>query len=102
MIKPTVDHKVDVNDGPGVRLDSHVCAGYRVPSNYDSMVAKLLVHQPTRAEAFAVMRRCLREFVVEGIHTTIPILKTIFDNEAFIAGKVDTTFIERELMPKAQ
>src|SRR5436309_3182830 len=88
--------------GPGVRLDSHVCAGYRVPSNYDSLVAKLLVHQPTRAEAFAVMRRCLREFVVEGIHTTIPILKTIFENESFAAGKVDTTFIERELMkPKA-
>jgi acetyl-CoA carboxylase biotin carboxylase subunit len=85
--------------GPGVRLDSHVCAGYRVPSNYDSMVAKLLVHQPTRAEAFAVMRRCLREFIVEGIHTTIPILKTIFDTPAFIEGKVDTTFIERELMP---
>ncbi len=86
--------------GPGVRLDTHVCAGYRVPSNYDSMVAKLLVHRPTRAEAFATMRRCLREFRVEGIHTTIPILQTIFDNEAFIAGKVDTTFIERELMPK--
>jgi acetyl-CoA carboxylase, biotin carboxylase subunit len=86
--------------GPGVRLDSHVCAGYRVPSNYDSMVAKLLVHRPTRAEAFATMRRALREFRVEGIHTTIPILKTIFDNEAFIQGKVDTTFIERELMPK--
>lgn len=84
--------------GPGVRLDSHVCAGYRVPSNYDSMVAKLLVHQPTRAEAFAVMRRCLREFRVEGIHTTIPILQTIFDNEPFIRGEVDTTFIERELM----
>lgn len=86
--------------GPGVRLDTHVCAGYRVPSNYDSMVAKLLVHQPTRAEAFAVMRRCLREFKVEGIHTTIPILKTIFDNQPFIEGKVDTTFIERELMKK--
>lgn len=86
--------------GPGVRLDSHVCAGYRVPSNYDSMVAKLLVHQPTRAEAFAVMRRALREFIVEGIHTTIPILKTIFDDERFIAGTVDTTYIERELMPK--
>jgi acetyl-CoA carboxylase biotin carboxylase subunit len=85
--------------GPGVRLDSHVCAGYRVPSNYDSMVAKLLVHQPTRELAFAVMRRALREFKVEGIHTTIPILKTIFDNPAFAAGKVDTTFIERELMP---
>jgi acetyl-CoA carboxylase biotin carboxylase subunit len=86
--------------GPGVRLDTHVCAGYRVPPNYDSMVAKLLVHQPTRAEAFAVMRRALREFIVEGVHTTIPILKTIFRNEDFIAGKVDTTYIERELLPK--
>ncbi|HEY1188786.1 MAG TPA: acetyl-CoA carboxylase biotin carboxylase subunit, partial [Gemmata sp.] len=85
--------------GPGVRLDSHVCAGYRVPSNYDSMVAKLLVHQPTRAEAFAVMRRCLSEFMVEGIHTTIPILKTIFDNADFAAGNVDTTYIERVLIP---
>jgi acetyl-CoA carboxylase biotin carboxylase subunit len=63
------------------------------------MVAKLLVHQPTREQAFAVMRRALREFKVEGIHTTIPILKTIFDNPTFAAGKVDTTFIERELMP---
>ena len=64
------------------------------------MVAKLLVHQPTRAEAIAVMRRALREFMVEGIQTTIPILQTIFDTPAFIEGKVDTTFIERELMPK--
>jgi acetyl-CoA carboxylase biotin carboxylase subunit len=85
--------------GPGVRLDSHVVTGYRVPPNYDSMVAKLLVHQPTRAEAFAVMRRALREFVVEGIHTTIPIHKRIFDTPEFIDGKVDTTFIERVLMP---
>jgi acetyl-CoA carboxylase biotin carboxylase subunit len=85
--------------GPGVRLDSHVVTGYRVPSNYDSMVAKLLVHQPTRAEAFAVMRRALREFQVEGIKTTIPILKRIFDTPEFIEGKVDTTFIERCLMP---
>jgi len=85
--------------GPGVRLDSHVAAGYRVPPNYDSMVAKLLVHQPTRTEAFAVMRRALREFRVEGIHTTIPILRTIFDTPEFVAGKVDTTFIERSMMP---
>jgi acetyl-CoA carboxylase biotin carboxylase subunit len=86
--------------GPGVRLDTHVVAGYRVPPNYDSMVAKLLVHQPTRAEAFAVMRRALREFVVEGIHTTIPIHKRIFDAPEFIAGDVDTTYIERVLMAK--
>ena len=85
--------------GPGVRLDTHVVAGYRVPPNYDSMVAKLLVHQPTRAEAFAVMRRALREFKVEGIHTTIPIHRQIFDTPAFIEGRVDTRFIERELLP---
>jgi acetyl-CoA carboxylase biotin carboxylase subunit len=85
--------------GPGVRLDSHVVTGYRVPPNYDSMVAKLLVHQPTRADAFAVMRRALREFQVEGIKTTIPILKRIFDTPEFIEGKVDTTFLERVLMP---
>jgi acetyl-CoA carboxylase biotin carboxylase subunit len=87
--------------GPGVRLDSHVCAGYRVPPNYDSMVAKLLVYQPTRAEALAVMRRALREFVVEGIHTTIPLHQQIFNTAEFIDGRVDTGLIERVfLQPK--
>jgi acetyl-CoA carboxylase biotin carboxylase subunit len=81
--------------GPGVRLDSHVVPGYRVPPNYDSLVAKLLVHQPTRAEAFACMRRALAEFVVEGIKTTIPLHREIFNHSSFIAGQVDTTFIER-------
>jgi acetyl-CoA carboxylase, biotin carboxylase subunit len=81
--------------GPGVRLDSHVVAGYRVPSQYDSLVAKLLVHQPTRAEAIACMRRALAEFVVEGIQTTIPLHREIFNHSAFIQGQVDTTFIER-------
>jgi acetyl-CoA carboxylase biotin carboxylase subunit len=81
--------------GPGVRLDSHVVAGYRVPPNYDSLIAKLLVHQPTRAEALACMRRALAEFVVEGIHTTIPLHREIFNHSSFIQGQVDTTFIER-------
>jgi acetyl-CoA carboxylase biotin carboxylase subunit len=81
--------------GPGVRLDTHVVAGYRVPPNYDSLVAKLLVYQPTRADALACMRRALDEFVVEGIHTTIPIHREIFRHPAFINGQVDTTFIER-------
>jgi acetyl-CoA carboxylase biotin carboxylase subunit len=84
--------------GPGVRLDSHVVSGYRVPPNYDSMVAKLLVHQPTRAEAIAVMRRALREFKVEGIATTIPIHQQIMNTAEFINGTVDTKFIERRLM----
>jgi acetyl-CoA carboxylase biotin carboxylase subunit len=86
--------------GPGVRLDSHVAAGYRVPPNYDSMVAKLLVYQPTRAEALAVMRRALREFVVEGIHTTIPLHQRVFETPEFIEGRVDTTFVERSLLPE--
>ncbi len=81
--------------GPGVRLDSHAVAGYRVPPNYDSLVAKLLVYQPTRAEALACMRRALDEFVVEGIHTTIPIHRDIMRLAAFRDGQVDTTFIER-------
>jgi len=81
--------------GPGVRLDTHVVPGYRVPPNYDSLIAKLLVYQPTRAEALACMRRALAEFVVEGIKTTIPLLREIFNHSAFIEGQVDTTFIER-------
>jgi acetyl-CoA carboxylase biotin carboxylase subunit len=81
--------------GPGVRLDSHVVAGYRVPPNYDSLIAKLLVYQPSRTEAVAVMRRALGEFVVEGIKTTVPLHREIFNHSSFIEGHVDTTFIER-------
>jgi acetyl-CoA carboxylase biotin carboxylase subunit len=81
--------------GPGVRLDTHAIAGYRVPPNYDSLVAKLLVYQPTRADAIACMRRALDEFVIEGIHTTIPIHREIMRHPAFQAGQVDTTLIER-------
>ena len=86
--------------GPGVRLDTHACAGYKVPPNYDSLVAKLLVHRPTRAEAIAAMRRALAEFHVEGIKTTIPILRDLMADKAFQAGKVDTTYIEREYYKK--
>jgi acetyl-CoA carboxylase biotin carboxylase subunit len=84
--------------GPGVRLDTHVVPGYRVPPNYDSMVAKLLVYQPTRAEACAVMRRALREFIIEGIHTTIPLHRQIFEHPAFLEGRVYTTLIEQEIL----
>ncbi|MCE9532340.1 MAG: acetyl-CoA carboxylase biotin carboxylase subunit, partial [Planctomycetes bacterium] len=84
--------------GPGIRLDTHVCQGYRVPPNYDSLVAKLLVYQPTREEAIKVMRRALKEFVVEGIKTTIPIHQKIFNTAAFVEGHVDTTFIERTFL----
>src|SRR5438105_807342 len=84
-----------VPGGPGVRLDTHVVAGYRVPPNYDSLIAKLLVFQPTRLTALACMRRSLAEFVVEGVRTTIPLHREIFNHSSFIEGQVDTTFIER-------
>lgn len=81
--------------GPGVRLDTHIHQGSAIPPHYDSLIAKLLVHQPTREEAMSVMRRALAEFRVEGIKTTIPILQEIMRDEAFMAGEVDTTYLER-------
>ncbi|HTF56098.1 MAG TPA: acetyl-CoA carboxylase biotin carboxylase subunit, partial [Planctomycetota bacterium] len=80
--------------GPGVRLDSHVHAGYEIPSFYDSMIGKLIVHRKTRDEAMAVMKRALSEFVIEGVHTTIPLHQAVFDHTQFIKGQVDTTFID--------
>ena len=84
-----------VPGGAGVRVDTHVVPGYRVPPNYDSLLAKVIVQQPSRAEAVATMRRALREFVVEGVKTTLPLLRQIFDHSGFVEGQVDTTFIER-------
>ena len=84
-----------VPGGYGVRFDSHAHAGYTVPSHYDSMIAKLIVHQPTRNEAIASMKRALREMRIEGIKTTIPRLLEILDHQAFVNAEVDTRFIER-------
>lgn len=89
-----------VPGGPGVRWDSHVQAGYSVPPNYDSLVGKLIVHAPSRPEALAVMRRALDELTIEGIHTTVPLHRRIFRNRDFIEGRVDTTWVERVLMPE--
>jgi len=86
--------------GPGVRLDSHAYAGYRIPPNYDSMIGKLIVHRPTRAEAIATMRRALSEFHVAPIKTTIPLHLQIMDNPNFVSGEVDTGFVERSLLAK--
>jgi acetyl-CoA carboxylase biotin carboxylase subunit len=87
--------------GPGVRLDTHAYAGYRVPPNYDSLVGKLIVHGHTREEALARMRLALDSFIVEGIHTTIPFLRELLDDPDFIAGDVDTKFVERRMEARA-
>jgi acetyl-CoA carboxylase biotin carboxylase subunit len=81
--------------GFGVRFDSHVHSGYTVPPYYDSMIGKLIVHQPTRAEAIACMQRALAELRVEGIKTTVPIHQEILGHSAFVEGRIDTTFVER-------
>ncbi len=80
--------------GPGVRLDSHLSAGSEITPFYDSMIAKLIVHRKTRDEAMATMKRALSEFVIEGVHTTIPLHQAVFDHTQFIKGQVDTTFID--------
>jgi acetyl-CoA carboxylase, biotin carboxylase subunit len=82
--------------GPGVRLDSHVYAGYTVPPFYDSLLGKLICQGHDRAEALARLRIALDMFVVEGVTTTIPFLRRVMDNPRFIAGDVDTKFLERE------
>ena len=83
--------------GPGVRLDTHVYAGYRVPAQYDSLVGKLVVYATARDEALARMRLALDSFIIEGIHTTIPFLRELLDDPAFIAGDFDTKFVERRM-----
>ncbi len=86
--------------GPGVRLDTHVYAGYRIPPNYDSMIGKLIVHRKTRAEAINTMKRALGEFHIAPTKTTIPLHLQIMDNEHFRKGDVDTGFVERVLLQK--
>jgi acetyl-CoA carboxylase, biotin carboxylase subunit len=84
-----------VPGGFGVRFDSHAHPGYTVSPHYDSMIGKLLVHQPTRAEAIECMQRALSELRIEGIKTTVPLHRAILSHAAFAEGRVDTTFVER-------
>jgi acetyl-CoA carboxylase biotin carboxylase subunit len=79
--------------GHGVRVDSHIYAGYTIPPNYDSMIAKLIVSARTREEAIVKMRRCLDEFIIEGVHTTIPLQQQIMNDKNYIEGKFTTAFM---------
>ena len=80
--------------GHGVRLDTHVYAGYTIPPNYDSMIAKLITTAQTREEAISKMRRALDEFVIEGIKTTIPFHRQLMDHPDFIEGNFTTAFMD--------
>ncbi len=82
--------------GPGVRVDSHLFAGYEVPPHYDSLLAKLIVWAETRDEAIARMQRALDEFVIEGLTTTISFHQRLLKHEKFILGDVYTRFLQEE------
>ena len=82
--------------GPGVRLDSHIYDGYTVPPYYDSLLAKVIVHGNDREEALARMGQALDSFVLEGVTTTIPFLGRVIRHPDFVAGRVDTKFLERQ------
>ncbi len=82
--------------GPGVRLDTHVYAGYSVPPFYDSLLAKLICQGRDRQEALKRMQVALDSFIIEGVTTTIPFLSRVMANKTFQSGKIDTKFLERE------
>ena len=80
--------------GHGVRVDTHVYAGYTIPPNYDSMIAKLITTAQSREEAINKMKRALDEFVIEGIHTTIPFHTKLMENSYYLEGNYTTKFME--------
>jgi acetyl-CoA carboxylase biotin carboxylase subunit len=82
--------------GPGVRVDSHLYAGYNVPPHYDSLLAKLIVWAETREAAIARMQRALDEYIIEGVTTIIPFHKRLLRNESFIRGETYTRFLQEE------
>jgi acetyl-CoA carboxylase biotin carboxylase subunit len=90
-------NEFNVPGGFGVRVETYVKQGSFISPNYDSMIAKLLVHQPTRTEAIATMKRALKEFAIGPIKTTIPASLEILDHPMYVSNDIDTGFIETEL-----
>ncbi|AVA26286.1 MULTISPECIES: acetyl-CoA carboxylase biotin carboxylase subunit [unclassified Rhizobium] len=84
-------------EGPGIRVDTHIHAGYRVSPYYDSLIAKLIVHAPTRTEAMARMREALAVTRIEGISTNLPLLRALFEDEGLARGETDIRYLEQWL-----
>ena len=91
---PGLIKQINIPGGHGIRVDSHVYAGYTIPPNYDSMIAKLIVTARSREETIVRMKRALQEFIIEGIKTTIPFHLRLMDDEGFKSGKFNTSFLE--------
>ena len=92
--------ELNIPGGHGIRVDTHVYSGYTIPSNYDSMIAKLITTAQTRDEAIAKMRRALDEFYIEGVKTTIPFHRQLMQNEDYLAGNYTTKFMEDFVIDK--
>ena len=86
-----------VPEGPGIRVDTHIHAGYRVSPYYDSLIAKVIVHAPTRVEAMEKMREALAGTQIEGISTNLPLLRMLFEDEGFARGETDIHYLEQRL-----
>ncbi len=97
MPSPGVINLWHAPGGPGIRVDSHVYSGYKVPPFYDSMIGKLIAHGHNRNAAFARMRNALTEIVIEGIKTNVPLHQEIFQHAAFQAGGTDIHYLEKRL-----
>ncbi len=94
---PGVIERLELPGGPGVRMDTHCYTGYRVPPNYDSLIGKLIVHKPTRAQAIAGMKRALVECRIEPIKTTVPLHMQIMNDDHFRRSDVHIHFVEKWL-----
>lgn len=95
----TID-AIHLPGGPGIRIDTHIFAGYTVPSFYDSLLVKLITWGSDRNEAIVRMRRALDEIMISGVETTIPLLRKIIDDDNFLEGKVNTSFIHNYIISK--
>ena len=95
MPNPGQINTVHVPGGPGIRVDTHIYSGYKIPPFYDSLVAKLIAYGGDRTESLQRLRRTLDEFVIEGVITTIPFHRKLIEHKDFISGKFDTGFLER-------
>ncbi len=95
MPSPGNVDRFHVPGGRGIRVDSHIYAGYSIPPYYDSMIAKLIAHGRNRKEAIFIMQRALDEFVIRPIKTTLPFHRRVMSDDAFIRGDIDTSYVEK-------
>jgi acetyl-CoA carboxylase biotin carboxylase subunit len=94
---PGVISRYHAPGGPGVRVDTHIYSGYRVPPYYDSMIGKVITYSDTRDSALARMRMALDEVIIDGIKTNIPLHKTLLEDVSFQAGGVNIHYLEKKL-----